>query len=105
MDIKYKIILTDRAKYDLDDIYNYISKSLMAERAAENLMTRIQDSIMNLADMPEAFSIIEQYKQRDYQYRKLIVNNYLVIYRIDKEQEMVYIVRVIYGGRNYLTEL
>ena len=32
-------------------------------------------------------------------------HNYVAIFRIDKKERKVYIVRIIYGGRNYLNEL
>ena len=105
MDIKYDIIVTEKAKNEIDDIYNYISKSLMAEKAAENLVNKIENSILQLEDMPKLGSIIEIYKLRKYTYRKLIINNYVVLYRIDEERNIVYIARVVYGGRNYLNEI
>lgn len=105
MDIKYKVIVTSKAKYDLEEIYHYISKSLMEENTASNLMKNIEESIKKLEYFPEAYSVIEQYQGRDYEYRKLIIKNYLVVYRIDQTEEKVYVIRVVYGGRNYLSEL
>ena len=105
MAIKYELILTDRAKQELEDIYEYISKSLMAEKAAENLINKIERNILRLETMPESCSIIEEFKERKKQYRKLIINNYVAIYRIDEENRKVYIIRIVYGGRNYLNEI
>ena len=105
MDIRYKVVLTARAKEELDDIYAYISKSLMADNAANNLMNKIHNNILRLGEMPESCSLIEKYKERKYQYRKLVINNYVAIYRVDKENKKVYIVRIVYGGRNYLNEI
>jgi len=34
-------------------------------------------------------------------YRKIVIKNYLVIYRIDDEAKKVFVMRIIYGGRNY----
>ena len=105
MDIRYKVVLTVRAKEELDSIYYYISKSLMADKAANNLMNKIHNSILRLEEIPESCSLIEQYKDKRYQYRKLVINNYVAIYRVDKENKKVYIVRIVYGGRNYLNEI
>lgn len=58
-----------------------------------------------LEDMPESCSIIEFYKKRKYPYRKLLIKNYVAIYRIDYKNKLVYIARVVYGGRNYLNEI
>ena len=55
--------------------------------------------------MPESCSIIEYYKKRKYPYRKLLIKNYVAIYRVDYKNKLVYISRVVYGGRNYLNEI
>lgn len=97
MDIKYEVILTDRAREELKDIYNYISKSLMARKAAENFIDKIEREILILENMPKSCSIIEEYKSRKHKYRKLLINNYVAIYRIDEENRKVYIIRIVYG--------
>ena len=66
MDTKYEVIITNKAKRDLKEIYNYISKSLMAKQAADNLMNEFEKNILMLEDMPESCSIIEYYKKRKY---------------------------------------
>lgn len=104
MDIKYDIIITNRAEIELTEIYDYISKSLMAENAASSFMKMFEDSVLRLEKMPEAYAIIENYNKK-YVYRKLPIKNYVVIYRIDKEKKIVYIARIVYGGRNYLNEI
>ena len=105
MDIKYKVILTNRAEIELNEIFEYISKTLMAEKAAYDLMNKIEKQILILENVPEAFSVIEHYSDSQNIYRKLVINNYVAIYRVDKENKIVHVVRIVYGGRNYLNEL
>ena len=95
MDSKYKVILTAKAREDLREIYEYISKSLMVEKAANNLVNKIQENILSLEDMHEIYSRVDINKDRERQkYRKMIINNYVAIYRVDKENRLVYIVRI-----------
>ena len=105
MDIKYEVIITERAKQELKEIYEYISKSLMEENTADKLIDKIEKELLQLEDIPEGFSVIENYRKKDFEYRRLPINNYVAIYRIDKEKREVYIIRLVYGGRNYLNEL
>lgn len=105
MDIKYEVIITERAKQELKEIYEYISKSLMEENTADKLIDKIEKELLQLEDIPEGFSVIENYRKKDFEYRRLPINNYVAIYRIDKEKREVYIIRIVYGGRNYLNEL
>ena len=102
---KYEVILTERAREDLNEVYDYIANSLMAENTAINLYKKILNDILRLEEYPEAYSIIERYKDNKYQYRKLIIKNYVAVYRIDKLNRKVYIVRIVYGGRNYINEI
>ena len=104
MDIRYEVLLTDKAKEELEEIYNYISKSLISETAAISIMQKIENKILNLTKIPESYSIIEPYIQTNEKYRKLIINNYIVVYRIDYDNNKVYVIRIIYGKRNYLNE-
>jgi len=48
----YSLKLTPKATEDLDKIYSYISQELYAERAAKNLLEKIETSIMRLQDFP-----------------------------------------------------
>lgn len=105
MDIKYEIIITEKAREDLKEIYDYISKSLMKENTANKLIDKIENELLRLEDIPEGFSVIENYLRTNYEYRRLPINNYVAIYRIDKEERKVYIIRIVYGGRNYLNEM
>ena len=105
MDTKYEVIVTEKAKQELREIYDYISKSLMEENTANKLINKIENDLLQLETIPEGFSIIENYSKNDFEYRRLPINNYVAIYRIDKKDRIVYIVRIIYGGRNYLNEL
>ena len=38
-------------------------------------------------------------------YRRIPIENYILLYTIDKEKEIVYIAHFYYGGRNYLEGL
>ena len=88
---------------DLRSIHYYISNSLMEENIANNYIKKILASISTLSIMPKSHNIMEMfYKQK---YRRLVVGSYIVIYNVDDEEEIVYIVRIIYGGRNYLNNL
>ena len=45
---------------------------------------------------------IEIADRTERQYRRLVVNNYVILYTIDEEEKIVYIAHIYYGGRNYL---
>ena len=98
---KYRIKITPKANDDLDDIYDYISKELFNQVAAENLMDKIETSIMRLGDFPLSCSFVEDNVLKQKGYRKLIINNYIAFYVVDGTEKQVVIMRVLYGKQNY----
>ncbi len=100
MDIKtYEIILTDSAKIDLDEIYEYIK--LKEKNSANRLMDKIENDILKLEQYP--YSCLEvNVKPHKEVYRKLVTENYIVLYKIDEKNKRVMIFNIIYGKRDYL---
>ena len=45
---------------------------------------------------------IEKTDRTERQYRRMIVNNYVILYTIDELEKIVYIAHIYYGERNYL---
>ena len=102
MDTKYKIIFTEIAEIELNYIYDYISKTFLSENVAKKLMKKIEESTLRLEVFPESCSIADGYKINGIQYRKLIVDNYILLYNIEEGKKQVNIIHVFYGRRNYL---
>ena len=97
---KYSVILYPRAFRDIDDIYAYIALEKMSPENAKGQTDRIWDAIKSLEQSPESHQdrLVGQFAGKGY--KQLIVDNYIVIFKIDKEQNRVYIVTVQYQGRN-----
>ncbi len=100
MSSRYDVYITERAEQDLDEILLYIATELCNPQAARDLGARIFESIENVRDFPERGSLLDNEFMGDKPFRKLIVDNYIVIYLVKPEESKVYIVRVFYGARN-----
>jgi len=97
--IRYSAI----AIQDLEHIGDYISAALKNPAAALNTLNGIQDSIDNLADFPLIGTPLSSIVKIDTEYRFLVCGNYLVFYRV--KIDSVYIDRVLYGRRDYISIL
>ena len=97
---KYSVMLYPRAFRDIDDIYAYIALEKMSPENAKGQTDRIWDAIKSLEQLPESHQdrLVGQFAGKGY--KQLIVDNYIVIFKINKEQNRVYIVTVQYQGRN-----
>jgi len=102
---KYKIYFTKECKKEMDNIYQYISRKLYSPSSAKTLMKKIQDSIYNLREMPNMYSVIKQYDELKLQFRKIVIKNYIIIYTVNEENKIVNIVHMYYGKSNYIYNL
>lgn len=73
----------------------------MAVQAANRLMRKIEQNILNLGQNPYSCKEV-CIKPRNEMYRKLVIENYIVLYRIEKELKKVVIYRIVYGKKDYL---
>ena len=97
----FHLKFTAAAYDDLEQIYSYISKKLLAETAADNLLEKIESSIMRLKKFPYSGSLVSDEPLRKRGYRKLIIDNYIVIYLVNEMDKQTVIMRILYGAQNY----
>lgn len=103
--MSYKLFITQDAYKDIDEIISYIVNVLKNPIAADNFLSEIEDNFNAVADNPEMYAYCTDKKLRNDGYRKFMVKNYIVFYRADKEENIVYIMRVIYGRRDYSKQI
>ena len=92
---KYEIHMSTHANKAIDQIVDYIAFMLMNPQAAIYLAEELRDEIYSLQWMPSRFAIVDEEKWRARGFRRMIVKNYYVYYRIDEEQNIVFIADVI----------
>ena len=86
----YTIEYLPIAKSDMVEIAKYIGVKLANPEAAEDL-----------ADMPYKCPVYIPVKPLRHEYRKLIVQKYIMFYWVDEDKKRITIARVIYSGRDY----
>lgn len=105
MDInKYKVVLTDTATEELEDIYKYISNNLKEVSIANRLMEKIEQSLLILEENPYAYTQVHIKPHNDV-YRKLTIENYIVLYDVKEKAKQAVVYRIVYKGMDYLKEM
>lgn len=99
----YKIRGTDEFLHELKDILYYIENSLKAPMAANKLRQKIKYNLTLLKRAPKIFEKITS--NLEIQYRRIVVNNYIILYTIDELSKTVYISHIYYNKRNYIDTL
>ena len=99
--MKYEIEITEAAQRDFENIYLYISNSLCNRKSASTMISLLNKTIRMLADMPEAYPLANDEYLRNMGIRFVAVNNYIVFYNVNIDKQRVYVVRILYGKRNW----
>ena len=97
----YEIILAASAKEDLDNIYEYISKNPNLKSSANKLMNKIENAVLRLEDFPYSCAEVKV-KLQNMIYRRLIIDKYVALYRVEEQLKQVHIIHIYYAKQDYL---
>ena len=97
----YTIEYLPIAKSDMVEIAKYIGVKLANPEVAERLAEKMIEAAEDLADMPYKCPVYIPVKPLRHEYRKLIVQKYIMFYWVDEDKKRITIARVIYSGRDY----
>ena len=100
---KYNIEYSMESKQDLIGIKQYIKYNLQEPEIAQKMISKIRKEINTLKNNPEIYTTIDDDIIKKLEIRKLIVDNYIVFYRIKSNN--IQIIRVMYGRRNWMNLL
>lgn len=103
--MNYKIIFSENASDDLNEIHDYISYKLRSPRNAQAQIERIIKEIRSLDQMPERYRRYDKAAWNNRNIRLFSVDNYCIVYTPDNEQRVVTILHIVYGGRDMDTVL
>ena len=98
----YKLIVSKEAHRDVDQIVSYIAHELKNTKAAINFFNDVENSYRHVEENPFMYSLCGDVRLEKEGYRKIPIKNYLIIYRVDEAQKDVFVVRIIYGPRDYV---
>ena len=101
----YKVVFTNDAIKDMDNIFKYISETLYSPQSAKKIINKIIDRIDNLKYMPKKHAIFEKNNKLQLKYRRLFISNYVVIYTIDEKNKKVFIINMYYSRSDYFNKI
>lgn len=97
----YRLLVSEDAHADIDEIVRYIAHEIKNVQAATGFLDDIERSYRSVVENPMMYGLCNNKRLQVEGYRKIVINHYLVIYRVDEAQKTVFIVRIVYGARNY----
>ena len=94
------IKISEDAYFDIEEMFSYISQD--NKKAAEKLRRKIYDSIKGLQDFPFKHPVVQEEDApgaaRGYRY--MVVNPYIVFYRV--LDDIIVVARVLHSRQNWL---
>ena len=97
----YKIEYLPIALKDMVEIVKYISHTLKKPDAASNLAESFIEKAESLLKFPYKNPVCQLIRPLKYEYRKILVENYIMFYKVDEEKKLVTVARVIYAKRDF----
>ncbi len=99
-----KVEYSPRAIRDLDEIWDYIDKNLGNTDAAQRTVSGIMDSIDSIAAFPKSGPKLIFEDVPESGYRFIVYKHYMAFYRL-KPDDTLYVDRIVYGRRDYMSLL
>ena len=96
---KFNVRLLRIAEDDFTEIISYIAADRLT--AAEKLAAKIEKNLRLLSQNPYLGRIPKEEDLARLLYRYLVVDNYLIFYKI--EGQTIFVQRILHGARDYLS--
>ena len=79
---RYIVKLSEVSNHELEEIYDYIFWRLSSPINANNFREKIYSKLEILKNNPYIYQTLIDYSNLDYKYRKLPIDNYIILYTI-----------------------
>lgn len=91
------VVFTEAAEYDLLEIEYYISVDLCNPQAAQRISDGILAAAETLGEYPTGHPLVDDELLRSVGLRMTRFDNYNIFYYYDMQNNLVYIIRVLYN--------
>ena len=96
----YTFQFTEKALSDLDEITDYLVNTLGQRHAAQRLIDEMDQEIHMICRYPESGTPVVNEFIRRTDIRRLVIENYLLYYIADKENQRILVLRIVYGRKD-----
>lgn len=100
--MSYNLRITKKAEDDLNAAADYIEFTLLNPQAADDLIDKADKELSSLTETPQIHRLVDDPFLNVLGIRFILVNNYMAFFLINEEEKTVYIIRFLYGKRNWI---
>lgn len=91
---KYKVIVSETANQDLENIVSYLKYDLAAEIISDKYKILFKQELKRLENVAESMPILDENLTGHKNIRKINVRNYIIFYTIDEKNSEAFVVRI-----------
>ncbi|CUP33930.1 Plasmid stabilisation system protein [[Eubacterium] contortum] len=97
----YKLKISEEARLQLKEIIEYMTLKLRNSKAATDFLNTLEKKYDQLCLNPEMYEYTNDMRLRSLGYRRMPVDNYIVLYLVDKDKTEIQIDGIFYSKYNY----
>jgi plasmid stabilization system protein ParE len=97
----YEVSVSLAAQGDLEDIFLYVSEALSSPIAADGFVKKVESCYSRLQENPFLYERCRDPRLSGEGYRRAVIGNFVMVYKVDEGQGLVKVYRFFYGGQNY----
>ena len=101
----YRVDISDRAEQDLDRIVAYISERLAVPKAAADFVDAVLECFGQLENNPYLYEQCRDTILRKEGYRRAVIKNYIMVYKVNEDAKAVIVHRFFYGRQDYIRSI
>ena len=101
----YNLKVLPSVRKEIIKIRDYIADDLSNVPASINLMKDIQKAFTQVEEAPRAFSYFNYDKKLKHEYKKKVVNGYVLLYWVDEGKKLVTVSFIFHTKRNYKSRI
>ena len=97
----YELNVTELANDDLERIVLYISENLANKKAASDFLIEVEKCYDYLRSNPYIYQKCDEIPLSNSGYRKALIKNYILIFKVNEDEKRTTIYRFFYAARDY----
>lgn len=97
----YKLKITNLANDDLNSIVRHIAVELANPQAAGNFLDEVEKCYEHLKSNPFIYAKSNDARLEKEGYRKALIKNYLLMFKVNETEKVVTVYRFFYGAMDY----
>ena len=98
----FSLEITASAENDLSEIISYIAMNLNAPKAATDFADEVFNCYDRLEENPYIYEECRDARLKKEGYRRAVIKNYVLIYKVYEGKNEVVVQRFFYGGQDYV---